>query len=70
MLFRFGGHDGELLGGRATDVMGDDFAPGTDHDARIEFWADEAARGIVKAGDSFTVWYGGDIGDGVLASVD
>lgn len=67
MLFRFGGEGGELLGGRATAVTGDDFAPGTNHDARIDFWAEEAARGVVKAGELFTVWYGGDIGD---ASVD
>lgn len=70
MLFRFGGDDGELLGRRAMAVTGDDFASGTDHDARIELWAEEAARGIVKAGESFTVWCGGDVVDGVVASVD
>ncbi len=70
MLFRFGGEDGDLLGGRVTAVTGGDFAPGTDHDARIDFWAEEAAQGIVKAGEPFTVWYGADIGDGVVVSVD
>ena len=70
MLFRFGGAHGELLGGRATTRTGGHFAPGTDHDAQIEFWADEAAREIVGAGDRFTVWYGGDIGDGEVYSVD
>ena len=70
MLFRFGSEQGELLGGRATTLTGGDFAPATDHDARIEFWADEAAREIVGAGDRFTVWYGGDIGDGQVNSVE
>jgi hypothetical protein len=70
MLFRFGGDDGELLGGRATALTGGDFVPGTDHDAQIVFWADDLARGVVQAGTAFTVWYGGDIGDGVVESVD
>jgi hypothetical protein len=70
MLFRFGGESGELLGGRATALTGGDFAPGTEHDARVDFWADEVARVVVKTGETFTVWYGGDIGEGVVESVD
>jgi hypothetical protein len=29
----------------------------------------EHLRAVVKAGEPFTVWYGGDIGEGVVASV-
>ncbi|MCA1843462.1 MAG: hypothetical protein LC792_09830 [Actinobacteria bacterium] len=70
MLFRFGGEDGDLLGGRATTLAGSDFAPGTDHEARIDFWADDVAREIVRPGEGFTVWYAGDIGSGMVEAVE
>ena len=67
MLFRFDDLDGEpLVGAIATSADGTDFAPGRSFtDVRLEFWTDEA-RAVASAGGRVTVWYGGDIGKGVV----
>ena len=68
MIFRVDLDDSDGLGGHATSLDGRDFAPDSEHRATIEFWADDYAREVVNEGDTFTVWYGGDIGEGRVVS--
>jgi hypothetical protein len=67
MLFRFEDAEGRpLLGVRASTGSGD-FEPGARFESvRLWFWADEAARSVVVPGARFVVWYGGDVGEGVI----
>jgi hypothetical protein len=69
MVFRFAGDDAVALGGWATSLDGIEFARGTEHWATIEFWAEEYAEAIVREGARFTLWYGGDIGEGIVTAV-
>ena len=69
MIFRFDSDDTDGLGGRATSLDGRDFAPGSEHRATIEFWAEDHARDVVHDGGTFIVWYGGDIGEGQVDSI-
>lgn len=69
MIFRFDRDDSDGLGGHAASFDGQAFAPGSEHRATIEFWADDYAQQIVRVGGIFTVWYGGDIGEGRVTSV-
>jgi hypothetical protein len=69
MIFRFDGEATEGLGGHAVSLDGLDFAPGSNHRSTIEFWADDYARGIVRDGGIFTVWYGSEIGQGRVTAV-
>jgi hypothetical protein len=70
MLFRFGGSEGVLIGARATDPTGVQFAPGSEHaDVSLEFWADEAAKKLVAVGADFDIWYGGDVGSGRITAL-
>lgn len=68
MIFRFAG-DGDGLAGNAVCLDGLDFEPGSEHRATIEFWVEDPAVAMVKAGASFVVWYGGDVGDGEITAV-
>jgi hypothetical protein len=68
MIFRFDdGSDG--LGGHAISLDDRNFSPGSEHRATIDFWAEEAAQEIVHDAAKFTVWYGGDIGDGRVTAL-
>lgn len=66
MLFRFG--EDRLFGAVATSLAGAAFAPGTEHEADLEIWA-EGADGVVVEGAEFVVWYGGDVGTGKVAAI-
>ncbi len=63
MLFVF---DGQQIGAMARTRDGSDFVPGSElGNVCLLFWADEA-RTIVAPGLPFIVWYGGDVGEGVV----
>jgi hypothetical protein len=63
LLYRFGE---VLLGARAVTADGRDLSPGSSHpDVTLEFWADEADAAVAP-GAAFTVWYGEDVGSGVV----
>jgi hypothetical protein len=67
-IYDFGGpSDG--LGALAVSPSGVDFAPGSVHDlVHLDFWAEEPWTDIVQPGLAFTVWYGGDVGRGLVLS--
>jgi hypothetical protein len=65
-LYRFGEL---LLGAVAISSDESDFVPGGRYSVRLEFGADSEARELVREGDTFTVWYGGDIGTGRITSI-
>lgn len=55
------------LGALAVSPAGTDFAPGSVHqEVLLDFWADDEWTEIVQPGAAFTVWYGGEIGRGVI----
>ena len=64
-MSRFGAAD--LLGAMAATAHQRDLVPGSTHpEVSLDFWAADASD-IVHAGDHFVVWYGGDVGDGVVS---
>jgi hypothetical protein len=75
LLYRFhsDAEDDVLLGANAADPDGDDFTPGgTYSGVTLQFWAVEAGdetTAWLQPGAEFTVWYGGDIGSGVVTGV-
>ena len=69
MLYRFS-EDDTMIGGRSTSASGTPFAPGTDHMVTIDFWAEDFARAMVREGGRFVIWYGEDIGEGVVNAVE
>jgi len=70
MLFRFDNIEGQpLFGAVATASDSRDFEPGQSFaDVRLWFWVDAEARAAIEPGARFVVWYGGDIGEGVVRS--
>lgn len=55
------------LGALISSSIGQDFEPGTSQTSvRMEFWADDPWTDVVEPGASFTIWYGSDIGRGVI----
>jgi len=65
-IYGFNGQD-EQLGALAVSPAGVDFAPGTAQgEVLLDFWADDEWTEIVQPGTSFTIWYGGDVGRGVV----
>ncbi|KRF24804.1 hypothetical protein [Phycicoccus sp. Soil803] len=58
------------LGARAYSAVGQDFEPGSSQShVRLDFWADDPWTDEVEPGASFKIWYGGDIGHGVVEAV-
>lgn len=50
--------------------MGKDFEPGSfQPDLRLDFWADDPWTEVVEPGGTFTIWYGGDVGHGVVEAL-
>ena len=59
-----------LLGARAYSAIGKDFEPGSSQsDVRLDFWADDPWTDVVEPGATFTIWYGGDVGHGVVEAL-
>lgn len=68
LLYVFG--PDHKLGARAYSAIGQDFEPGsTQSDVRLDFWADDPWTDVVKPGAIFTIWYRGDVGQGVVEAV-
>lgn len=68
LLYVFGAD--KQLGARAYSADGQEFRPGTRHtDVRLDFWADEPWTDVVQPGAEFVVWYGGDVGRGVIDGI-
>lgn len=65
LLFRFRtGSDEEMLAGAILDVEGGvDVSPGDEFIGWLEFWAEDI-KPLLNPGESFDVWYGGDVGSG------
>jgi hypothetical protein len=58
------------LGARAYSAVGQDFAPGTRQEGvRLDFWADDEWTDVVVPGATFTIWYGSDVGQGIVHDV-
>jgi hypothetical protein len=58
------------LGARAYSSTGQDFVPGSSQSGvRLDFWADDEWTDVVRPGARFTIWYGGDVGDGVIENI-
>jgi hypothetical protein len=65
-IYSFSGQDMKL-GALAVSPAGVDFAPGTTQDeVQLDFWADDEWTTVVQPGSTFVVWYGGDVGSGVV----
>ena len=65
-LYAFSGQSMKL-GAMAVSPSGTDFAPGTSHaGVHLDFWADDEWTEIVQPGRTFTIWYGGDVGRGLV----
>ncbi len=59
--------DDQMFGAVAVSMDGTDLAPGWGPgEVTLEFWADEVARSSIREGSAFTVWMGGDVGEGVV----
>lgn len=55
------------LGALIVSSTGQDFEPGSTQTAvRMEFWADDPWTDVVVPGATFKIWYGGDIGHGII----
>ena len=68
LLYVFG--PDQKLGARAYCGNGEDFAPGTRHEqVRLDFWADDEWTDVVVPGATFIIWYGSDVGRGVVKSL-
>ena len=68
LLYVFGRE--QKLGARAYCDDGCDFAPGTSHErVRLDFWADDEWTDVVVPGAAFTIWYGSDVGRGVVRTL-
>jgi hypothetical protein len=58
------------LGARAHSAVGQDFTPGSAQTrVRLDFWADNEWTDVVQPGATFTIWYGGDVGHGVIDEI-
>lgn len=58
------------LGARAYSPTGQDFVPGSVQSrVRLDFWADAEWTQAVQLGAHFTIWYGGDVGHGIIEEV-
>ena len=65
LLFRFGE---VTYGGELISASDDDFEPGSDHrNATLDLW--EADSATVVVGAEFVVYYGGDVGHGIVRTV-
>jgi hypothetical protein len=63
-MFRFGESTFVV---HACTRDGADFTPGSEHDSvELEFLRGDLARPVVSVGSRFVVWYGGDVGSGVV----
>lgn len=59
-----------LIGAHAVTADGRDLAPGTAHQGVVLApWAEIPDVYEVAAGVRFTVWYGGDVGEGTVTAV-
>ena len=68
LLYVFG--PDHTLGARAYSAIGKDFEPGSSQsDVRLDFWADDPWTGVVEPGATFTIWYGADVGHGVVVAL-
>jgi hypothetical protein len=68
LLYVFG--PDHMLGARAYSATGQDFEPSSSQsDVRLDFWADEPWTDVVQPGAAFTIWYGGDVGHGVVEAI-
>ena len=55
------------LGALIRSSVGQDFRQGTAQTSvHMEFWADDPWTDVVEPDATFTIWYGGDIGTGVI----
>jgi len=68
-LYRFETAE-SMLGAHAVTADGHDLAPGTEHQgAVLAPWAEIAQVFEVAVGDRFIIWYGGDVGEGIVTAV-
>jgi hypothetical protein len=70
MLFRFDEIEGQpMFGAVATASDGRDFEPGRSFaGVHLWLWGDVEAHLTVEPGTRLVVWYGGDIGEGIVRS--
>jgi hypothetical protein len=69
LLYRFEGAQA-LIGAHAVTADGRDLAPGSSHHGVVLTpWAEIPEVYEVAAGVRFTVWYGGDVGEGTVTAV-
>lgn len=58
------------FGARAYSASGQDFTPGSSQsDVRLEFWAEDEWTDAIQPGAAFSIWYGGDVGTGVIEEI-
>ena len=58
------------LGARAYSAVDQDFFAGSEQfGVRLDFWADAEWTEVVQPGTTFTIWYGGDVGEGVIEEI-
>ena len=68
-IYAFQGQS-KQLGALAVSPQGIDFASGTSQThVHLDFWADDEWTEIVQPGSTFTIWYGGDVGRGVVVGL-
>lgn len=68
LLYVFG--PDHTMGARAYSATGQAFEPGSSQsDVRLDFWADDPWADVVQPGAAFTIWYGGDVGHGVVEAI-
>jgi hypothetical protein len=69
LLYRFS-EPAILIGAQAVTADGRDLAPGTNHQGVVLApWAEVPEVYEVAAGSRFSVWYGGDVGEGIVTAV-
>lgn len=68
LLYVFGSD--HKFGARAFSAIEMDFEPGSSQSGvRLDFWADDPWTDVVEPGATFTIWYGGDVGHGVVEAL-
>ncbi len=69
LLYRFDGGE-MLIGAHAATADGSDLAPGTSHQGVVLApWAEIPEVYEVTADARLIVWYGGDVGEGIVTTV-
>ena len=71
LLYRFkAGQPEELIAGATLEIReGSEILPGRDYEGVLNFWAEEIGP-LLQPGEPFVVWYGGDVGRGVVITPD